>query len=97
MLNVTLKYFFGQTKIKYLGFWVTREGINPVNNKIEAITNMMSPEDRKGVHELIFLVTYSQYVCTKWLIILQTLNKLVSTNVKLKWNDIGQNILITSK
>ena len=27
------KSFFGQTEMKYLGFWVTQTGIQPVNNK----------------------------------------------------------------
>ena len=26
--------FFGQTKMKYLGFWVTHDGIKPINRKI---------------------------------------------------------------
>ena len=26
--------FFGQSKIEYLGFWVTREGVKPINRNI---------------------------------------------------------------
>ena len=32
--------FLGQTKMEYLGFGVTRDGVKPTNKKIEAITNM---------------------------------------------------------
>ena len=26
-------YFIGQTEIVYLGLWVTRDGVNPINNR----------------------------------------------------------------
>ena len=41
------KSFFGQTEMEYLGFWVTRDGVKPINRKIEAITNMAPPTSRK--------------------------------------------------
>ena len=31
--------FFGKTEMEYLGFWVTRDGVKPINIKIEVITN----------------------------------------------------------
>ena len=30
------RFFFGQTKMKYLGFWVTCDGVKPINKKIES-------------------------------------------------------------
>ena len=39
--------FFGQTKMEYLGFWVTRDVIKPRNRKIEAITNMVPPTSQE--------------------------------------------------
>ena len=37
------KSFFVKITIEYLGFWVTREGIKPIDKKVEAIKNMMPP------------------------------------------------------
>ena len=37
------KYFFRKTEMEYLGFWVTRDDIKPIDNKIESITNMAPP------------------------------------------------------
>ena len=34
---------FGQTEMKYLGFWVTHDVVKPMDRKIEAITNMKLP------------------------------------------------------
>ena len=41
------KSFFGQTEMKYLGFWVTRYGVKPINRKIDSITNMNPPTPQK--------------------------------------------------
>ena len=33
------KLLFRKTEIEYLGFWVTHNGVKPINKNIEAITN----------------------------------------------------------
>ena len=40
------KSFFGKTEMEYLGFWVTRTGIQPINKKVEAVVNMMTPNNK---------------------------------------------------
>ena len=40
-------YLFGQTKMEYLGLWVKRDGVKPMNIKIEAITNMKPHTSQK--------------------------------------------------
>ena len=46
------KSFFGQTEMEYLGFWVTRDGVKPINGNIKAITNMAPPTSRKEVQNV---------------------------------------------
>ena len=41
------KSFLGQTEMEYLVFWVTRDGVKPINRKIKAITNMKPNTSRK--------------------------------------------------
>ena len=53
----TGNYFFGQTKMEYLGFWVTRYGIKPINKK-KAIKNTAPPTSWKGIHKFKGLVSY---------------------------------------
>ena len=48
----------GQTEMEYLGFWVTRTGILPINKKEEAIVKMTHPKNMKDVHAFIFIVNY---------------------------------------
>ena len=50
------KLFFGHTKMNYLGLWVKRTGIWPVNKKVEAIVNITPPIDQEQVHSFIDLV-----------------------------------------
>ena len=45
-LNIE-KYFFGKTEMEYLCFWVTHDGVKPMNIKIELITNMKPPTSQK--------------------------------------------------
>ena len=42
----------------YLGFWVTRDGVNPINRKIEAKTNMVPHTSQKEVQNFIGVVNY---------------------------------------
>ena len=39
-------YFFGKTEMEYLGFWVTRNGVKPININIAAIKNMAPTTSR---------------------------------------------------
>ena len=43
------KSFFGREELEYLGYWITREGIQPIPKKVEAINNLAPP---KTTHEL---------------------------------------------
>ena len=37
------KSFFRHTEMEYLGFWVTRNDVKPINRKVQAIENMKPP------------------------------------------------------
>jgi hypothetical protein len=42
-VNISKSKFFAK-QIEYLGYWMTRQGIQPVCNKVEAILNIKSPK-----------------------------------------------------
>ena len=50
--------------MEYLGVWVTRDGIKPINIKIEKITNMKPPTCQKEVQNFIGVINY---YCNMWL------------------------------
>jgi hypothetical protein len=38
---------FSTEQIEYLGYWITRQGIQPMRNKVEATLNIKAPKTRK--------------------------------------------------
>ena len=59
------KLFFGQTEMEYLGLWVTRNGVKPINRKIESITKMKPPISWKEVRKFIGVKTYYRNMWSK--------------------------------
>ena len=41
------KSFFAQPELEYLGYWITREGIMPIQKKVHAIQNLAVPKNKK--------------------------------------------------
>jgi hypothetical protein len=52
------KSFFGQDKLEYLGYWITRSGIQPLPKKVDAIKNIATPKTRKELRRFIGMVNY---------------------------------------
>jgi hypothetical protein len=46
-VNIFKSKFFAE-QIEYLGYWITRQGIQPIRNKVEAILNIEAPKTIKG-------------------------------------------------
>ena len=51
--------------MEYLCFWVTCDGVKPINRKIEAITNMASPTPRKEVQNVMGVIKYYHNMWTR--------------------------------
>jgi hypothetical protein len=45
-VNISKSKFFAE-QIEYLGYWITRQGIQPIHNKIEAILNSKATKTKK--------------------------------------------------
>jgi hypothetical protein len=54
-MNISKSKFFAE-QIEYLakGYWIIRQGIQPLHNKVEAILNMKAPRARNGQQTKIF-------------------------------------------
>ena len=80
-------YFSGQTEIERLGFCVTRNGVKPINKKIEAIINMAPLTSRKEVRKFIGVINYYRNMRPRMSHTLATLTKLTYINRKFKWTN----------
>ena len=82
------KSFFGETEMEYLGFWVTRTGIRPINKKLEAIVNMKPSKNTKEVCAFNSIVMYYKDMWDKRSHLLQPLTAITSHKVNFKWTDL---------
>jgi hypothetical protein len=56
-VNISKSKFLAE-QIEYLGYWITRQGIQPICNKVKAILNIKAPKTRKEPATLVYW--YSQ-------------------------------------
>ena len=50
--------FFGRTALEYLGYWITQDGVQPLQKKVPAILNMQIPTNKREVRHLIGMINY---------------------------------------
>ena len=84
------KSFFGRPETEYLGYWVTREGVKPLSQKIEAVLHMKTPANTRDVRKFVGLVNYYRDMFARRAHLLAPLTKLTSTKTKFKWTDVEQ-------
>ena len=76
----------------YIGFWVKRDGVKPINTKIEARTNMVPHFLRKEVRKFIGVINYYRDMCPRRSHTLVSLPKLTFNKRKCKWTKVEQYI-----
>ena len=76
--------------MEFLGFWLTWNGILPINKKVETIVNMAPPNTTKQVHKLIILVKYYRDIWARRSHLIHPLTELTSNRVNFKWTDVEQ-------
>ena len=84
------KSFFGRTEIEYLEFWVSKEGIQSLTKKVQAIKEMTAPKKIKEVRQFIGMVNYYQDMWHKRAHTLTPLTKICSTKSKFIWTATEQ-------
>jgi hypothetical protein len=82
-----LKCFFGEAKIDYLGYEITRDGIKPQPKKVEARLKLSPPETKGQVRHFLGMINYYRDIWQKRSHMLAPLTGLVSPLVKYKWGE----------
>jgi hypothetical protein len=78
---------FCANEIEYLGYWISRSGIQPIPKKVEAITTMISPTTHKELRRFIGMVNYYHDMWVRRSELLEKLISMISKNVKFDWTD----------
>jgi hypothetical protein len=80
-----VKSFFGKTELEHLGYWITRNGIQPMKSKVQAIMNIAEPKTRKQLRSFIGVVNYYRDMWIKRSHVLAPLAALTSKTTKWEW------------
>jgi hypothetical protein len=84
------KSFFAREELEYLGYWITREGIQPTTAKVKAITAIEPPKNKKQLRRFIGMVNYYRDMWGKRSETLAPLASLTSKTAKWVWNEEHQ-------
>jgi hypothetical protein len=80
------------SEIEYLGYWITRNGIQPVHKKVEAIQCIAPPTTKKQVRSFIGLINYYRDMWPRRSEILAPLTRLTSKDVPFQWTDVERQV-----
>jgi hypothetical protein len=86
------KSTFCADEIEYLGYWVSRSGIQPITKKLEAIKKMVHPTTCKELRRFIGMVNYYRDMWVHRSELLAPLTSMTSKNGKFNWTDEHQKV-----
>jgi RNase H-like domain found in reverse transcriptase/Reverse transcriptase (RNA-dependent DNA polymerase)/Retroviral aspartyl protease len=81
-----LKCFFAEDKLDYLGYWITRKGIQPQPKKVAAIRHLNPPSNKRQLRCFLGMINYYRDMWRQRSHILAPLAALQSNTVKWKWS-----------
>ena len=82
------KSFFAREGLEYLGYWISREGIQPLTAKVEAIQRIAPPKNKRELRRFIGIVNYYRDMWIRRSHVLSPLAKLTSKESKWVWTDL---------
>jgi hypothetical protein len=84
------KSFFAKGELEYLGYWITRQGIQPLPDKVKAMQNIATPKNKRELRGFIGLINYYRDMWIRRSHVLAPLASLCSKNAKWEWTDVHQ-------
>jgi hypothetical protein len=85
-LKVTPKVKFCTGELEYLGYWITRDGIKPL--QVHAIQKIAEPTNKKQLRGFIGIVNYYRDMWIRRSHLLAPLARLTSKTVVWKWGEV---------
>ena len=82
------KSFFAREGLEYLGYWISRDGIQPLTSKVEAIARIAPPKNKRELRRFIGIVNYYRDMWIRRSHVLAPLAKLTSKDAKWVWSEL---------
>jgi hypothetical protein len=79
------KCFFARDELDYLGYWLTRRGLQPQPKKVEAILRLTPPKTKRQLRHFLGMVNFYRDMWRMRSHLLAPLSALVSPKVKFEW------------
>ena len=83
--------------MEYLGYWISRHGIQPISKKVEAIKNIATPTTRRELRRFIGIVNYYRDMWIRRSDVLAPSSSLTSKTTPWHWTDVEQKAFDTMK
>ena len=84
------KSFWAVDEVDYLGFRLTKDGVRPQPKKVEAITRMTAPRNKKELRRFIGMVNYYRFMWKQRSHLMAPLAELTGKTTAFKWTDHHQ-------
>ena len=84
------KSTFCKHDLEYLGYYISRKGIQPITKKVEAILKIATPTKRKEVRSFLGMVNFYRDMWPKRSEILAPLTALTSSTTKWRWTEVEE-------
>ena len=88
---------FGCSKIDFLGFQLSKEGIRPQDKLTEAINSFDRPKNRKEIQRFLGLANFYRHFIPGFSQISKPLTSLTSVHAKFEWTDAVENAFSSLK
>ena len=88
----TRKCVFGTSKVKFLGYDVTPNGIYPDEDKIKSVKDYPVPENPREVKRFLGFATYYRKFIPNYSSITEPIKKLLKKDNKFEWNRTCQKV-----
>jgi len=84
------KCYFAETEIEYLGYYLTRKGIQPQPKKVEAILRLQPPKTKRQLRHFLGMVNFYRDMWKRRSHLLAPLTGLVGSTAKFIWGEEQQ-------
>ena len=84
------KSFFSKHELQYLGYWISRQGIQPLKSKVDAILKIAPPTNTKELRRFLGMINFYRDMWKHRPDTLAPLTALTSSTSKWEWTESHQ-------